>query len=155
MSLTFDTPVLIKTDGRTHAAPIVSLAFASDHRHLVLGLDGQWHRADFVRDRDEPVFELVLTRGASLFATVSHEWIVDPPHFRRLRTPELTGAVLMVSLPSPAAPGHPSPYPQPLIVTDVRATGRAQPVYCCVEPVTRSFTLGCGILSGASTEHPS
>lgn len=103
-------------------------------------IDGDWHPATIKSFGVQQLYRVDL-EGSIYFCTANHQWIIQTRKgYKKVTTLELTSSMkIPYRMCNTAAYTH---------VISVRATNRFEGVYCAVEPVTHSFTLAGGEITG-------
>lgn len=121
---------------------VISLKKAYNKEIEVPTLDGEWHKATVKYFGVQRLYKVKLI-GSTYYCTANHRWYVCTKkgnNFREVTTTELT-ASMRIPYRMCNTEAHTR-------VIGVEDTGTYEGVYCVVEPVTHSFTLSGGEITG-------
>lgn len=103
-------------------------------------LDGEWHTAKVKYFGVQKLYKVEF-ESSTYFCTANHRWIIQTKKgYRVVQTTEL-----LPSMKIPFRMCNTEPHTHPVAVTPL---GKSEGVYCVVEPITKSFTLSGGEITG-------
>ena len=123
---------------------VYSLASLLGQNVIVPTVDGCWHEARVLYFGNQAIWEVHTSGGKMFRCTGSHRWYVrssESEQYYWLETWQLH-----IGLQIPFFNSDRTDY-----ILYVKPKNYYDDVYCAVEPVTHSFTLGCGALTGNCT----
>ena len=123
---------------------VISLKKAYDYckKHILFvpTIDDEWRKATVKYFGVQEIYQVKL-KGSTYYCTGNHRWYIQTQNgYRVVTTSELT--------PSMKIPYRMCNTDECTFVISVKSTHKSEGVYCVVEPVTRSFTLSGGEITG-------
>lgn len=109
----------------------------------VFCIDHEWRPATWNSYGTQELYKVEFEDGTNIYATEKHEWFVnDGDKTVKKTTVNLKGCLIPNVV-----------YAETVKVVNVSKTDKVEEVYCCQEPITHSWTLYGGIITGNCFVH--